>query len=301
MFALQQCDPYAGELFQSQLTQSQSTLILCNSTSASNTTQSSNQTTEAYCESVWDACKSIAIRNSPFSTSLQGATGTSQSTQNATVLTDIWQSESEFCSSFGGTPGPGGYCYTGEKFVPYSTNTSLPKIEGICFEKVASDAYLNMIPHPDGSNRVFLASQEGVIYLATIPQGSGNISIDMKSPFLDISNRVISSGEYGLLGLAFHPNFKDNGRFFVSYNCDKSLWADCGGRCSCTSETGCSLSALGSDAGKVPCQISSVISEYSANTSSGSSPLKVDALNSTFFFPFDCCLASFFAAKVRKN
>ena len=200
------------------------------------------------------------------------------------MLRDIWQLESDFCTSIGGIPGPGEFCYSGEKFVPYSTNTSLPNLEGICFEKITDNAYLNMIPHPDGSNRVFLASQDGVIYLATLPsQGSGNISVNMETPFLDISSRVISTSEYGLLGVAFHPNFKENGRFFVSYNCDKSTWADCGGRCACTNETGCSLSALGSDAGTVPCQVSSVISEYSTNSSSTSSPLEVNAASNIFF------------------
>ncbi|MEP6934719.1 MAG: PQQ-dependent sugar dehydrogenase, partial [Nitrospirota bacterium] len=36
-------------------------------------------------------------------------------------------------------------------------------------------------------------------------------------PFLDITNRVLSGGERGLLGLAFHPNHRKNGRFFVNY------------------------------------------------------------------------------------
>ena len=37
-------------------------------------------------------------------------------------------------------------------------------------------------------------------------------------PFLDISDRVGSDGnEQGLLGLAFHPQYSQNGRFFVNY------------------------------------------------------------------------------------
>ena len=40
---------------------------------------------------------------------------------------------------------------------------------------------------------------------------------DVKELFLDISMSVDSSGnEMGLLGLAFHPGFKDNGRFYIN-------------------------------------------------------------------------------------
>jgi len=35
--------------------------------------------------------------------------------------------------------------------------------------------------------------------------------------FLDISEKVSFGGERGLLGLAFHPQYKNNGRFFVNY------------------------------------------------------------------------------------
>lgn len=274
-----QCDPYAGDLFQAELQQERFTPVLCNSTSASNDTSASNATTNAYCENVWDTCKSVPIKNSPFATSLQGATGTSQSAQNATKLTDLWQSQPDFCTALGGPPGSGEFCYSGEKFVPFNTSTP-PNLEGICFEKIGDGAYLNMIPHPDGSNRVFVASQRGKILLVTLPaDGSGKNMTVNDSPFLDISDRVISSGEYGLLGVAFHPDFKDNGRFFVSYNCDKSSWPDCAGRCACNAQTGCTLSELGSEAGSIPCQISSVVAEYSANTSSSSSPLKAVAAN----------------------
>src|SRR4029077_8251794 len=37
------------------------------------------------------------------------------------------------------------------------------------------------------------------------------------APFLDVPDRITSGGERGLLGLAFHPAFACNGRFFVNY------------------------------------------------------------------------------------
>src|SRR2546429_9269950 len=39
----------------------------------------------------------------------------------------------------------------------------------------------------------------------------------MPRPFLDITDRVASGGEEGLLGLAFHPNYASNGYFYVDY------------------------------------------------------------------------------------
>ena len=39
----------------------------------------------------------------------------------------------------------------------------------------------------------------------------------LPKPFLNITSLVESGGEEGLLGLAFHPAYKTNGRFFVNY------------------------------------------------------------------------------------
>jgi uncharacterized repeat protein (TIGR03806 family) len=66
----------------------------------------------------------------------------------------------------------------------------------------------------DGSHRIFVVEQAGIVRVF------GNAS-DVKSSqvFLDISDRISRVGnEEGLLGLAFHPNYKDNGRFFVHYS-----------------------------------------------------------------------------------
>jgi glucose/arabinose dehydrogenase len=62
----------------------------------------------------------------------------------------------------------------------------------------------------DGTDRLFIIEQPGRIKLLA----SGNRT---PSVFLDITSRVLAGGERGLLGLAFHPQFETNRRFFVNY------------------------------------------------------------------------------------
>ncbi|WP_353089001.1 PQQ-dependent sugar dehydrogenase [Flavobacterium sp.] len=61
-----------------------------------------------------------------------------------------------------------------------------------------------------GDNRLFVVQQGGLI---RIIQNNALLT----PPFLNISSLTTSSGEQGLLGLAFHPNYATNGQFFVNY------------------------------------------------------------------------------------
>lgn len=65
----------------------------------------------------------------------------------------------------------------------------------------------------DGTNRLFVAQQRGIIYVfENVP------AIGTRKVFLNISDRVSPSGsETGLLGLAFHPSYPDSPYFFVNY------------------------------------------------------------------------------------
>ena len=63
----------------------------------------------------------------------------------------------------------------------------------------------------DGSGRLFVVEQVGRIRVVA---ADGTVA---PQPFLDISSRVLSGGERGLLGLAFHPRYDRTGRFFVTY------------------------------------------------------------------------------------
>lgn len=67
----------------------------------------------------------------------------------------------------------------------------------------------------DGSNRVFVAEQEGIIRVFRNDQETEDATV-----FLDIDERCVyadNKNEEGLLGFAFHPEFKENGEFFLYY------------------------------------------------------------------------------------
>jgi len=63
----------------------------------------------------------------------------------------------------------------------------------------------------DGSGLLYVVEQEGRIRTVD-PIGTVG-----EAPFLDIADRIVAGGEQGLLGLAFHPDYPDDGRFFVMY------------------------------------------------------------------------------------
>ena len=62
-----------------------------------------------------------------------------------------------------------------------------------------------------GDDRLFVVSQDGWIRIVADSQ------VVLPRPFLDLSAQVIYSGEMGLLGLAFDPDYANNGLFYVNY------------------------------------------------------------------------------------
>jgi glucose/arabinose dehydrogenase len=75
----------------------------------------------------------------------------------------------------------------------------------------------------DGSNRLFVVEQPGVVKVFK----NGKI---LQKPFLDIQHKIVKQfnaySERGLLGLAFHPDYKTNGRFFVYYSAPTEMGGD---------------------------------------------------------------------------
>lgn len=71
----------------------------------------------------------------------------------------------------------------------------------------------------DGSNRLFVASQKGKIHVF-----DNDPDVEEDEIFLDISSRVVyndDKNEEGLLGFAFHPEFKVNGEIYLYYTTTK--------------------------------------------------------------------------------
>lgn len=62
-----------------------------------------------------------------------------------------------------------------------------------------------------GDDRLFVVEKIGKI---KVVNSDGTMNND---PFLDITGTVTGQNEQGLLGLAFHPNYSDNGYFYINY------------------------------------------------------------------------------------
>jgi len=62
----------------------------------------------------------------------------------------------------------------------------------------------------DGSGRLFVVEQTGKVRIIA----GGSL---LSTPFIDLTAAVSKGGEQGLLGLAFHPKYATNGKFYVNF------------------------------------------------------------------------------------
>ena len=69
-----------------------------------------------------------------------------------------------------------------------------------------------MLQAPNDNSRWFVVEKGGVV--RTFPTNNPTTS----TVFIDITGRVDEDGEQGLLGMAFHPNFPQDPRVFLSYS-----------------------------------------------------------------------------------
>ncbi|MEW6286884.1 MAG: PQQ-dependent sugar dehydrogenase [Chloroflexota bacterium] len=89
--------------------------------------------------------------------------------------------------------------------------TTFPNADDFTWALIASGLARPVDLQADGSGRLFVVEKAGRIRIIE----NGQL---LDAPFLNIEDRVNdSSNEMGLLGLAFHPNYAQNGYFFVNY------------------------------------------------------------------------------------
>ena len=69
-------------------------------------------------------------------------------------------------------------------------------------------------PSPDAANRVYVWERAGRVWV--VENG-----VKLATPLLDISDEVGAWRDFGMLGLALHPNFRENGYIYVSYVVDR--------------------------------------------------------------------------------
>jgi glucose/arabinose dehydrogenase len=91
---------------------------------------------------------------------------------------------------------------------------TFPDPNAYSWQTVASGLERPLDLQPDGTGNLYLVEKLGHIHLF---QDAEDGQVD-ETPFLNIEDRVNDNGnEMGLLGLAFHPNYSENGFFYVNY------------------------------------------------------------------------------------
>lgn len=207
-----------------------------------------NGTDNSYCNQLWNACSNVTITNSPFEPGLQ------QTPSKAAALNSFYKDNNGFCT--GKSNQGSSLCFNGTPLKLSEAAVNTPPA-GMCLERLDNASqgyYLNLIPHPDGSDRVFVNTQAGLMYMAN----TKDFAIDYQAPFLNISHRTESNNELGFMGIAFHPNYLNNGRFLISYNCDTTKWPDCVAECGCGGVNLCTRT-------NTTCRYSAVVAEYTVN------------------------------------
>ncbi|MEJ0082713.1 MAG: PQQ-dependent sugar dehydrogenase [Puia sp.] len=90
-----------------------------------------------------------------------------------------------------------------------------PKTPGLQLVTDSMVAPVVVAEPPDGSKRLFVVDEIGKIWII------GSDGKKLANPFIDITSKMVtlspSYDERGLLGLAFHPDFKTNGKFYLFY------------------------------------------------------------------------------------
>ena len=83
----------------------------------------------------------------------------------------------------------------------------------LAFPNLLFSSSLHLTHAGDGSDRIFVVERSGQIHVF-----ANDHNVESAAVFIDLRDRVTTpSGEAGLLSIAFHPRFRDNGLFYLYY------------------------------------------------------------------------------------
>lgn len=104
-----------------------------------------------------------------------------------------------------------------------SESTNAQAVAGLSAVRVASGLSqpLFVTAPPGDYNRLFIVQKIGQVSILNLSSGTLNAT-----PFLDISARISTDSEQGLLGLAFDPNYATNGKFYLNFVVPGGTWGN---------------------------------------------------------------------------
>lgn len=159
-----------------------------------------------------------------------GETGSATETRFVDVEPDAWYADeverlAELEITQGCATGPLRFCpldpvardqmasFVARAFsLPIEPVPARPSVQGLSLSRqlVASglDSPL-FVDAPAGDSRLFVIQRGGEVVV---------VSEGTTSTFLDVSAKVRTDGERGLIGLAFHPDYQSNGLFYIHYS-----------------------------------------------------------------------------------
>jgi glucose/arabinose dehydrogenase len=95
--------------------------------------------------------------------------------------------------------------------LPRGPAAAQPAIDN-AFPQLGFNNITDLQAPPDGTNRLVAVERAGTIRVFESDPATAT-----RTTFLELSGSVDTNGEGGLLGLAFHPDYAQNGHFFVYY------------------------------------------------------------------------------------
>jgi glucose/arabinose dehydrogenase len=144
-----------------------------------------------------------------------GCSGSESNSTGASATSGTPGQTTDAATGAGGSTGPGGSGGSGGGLVSPGSNVDCSPPSGavgkLKLTKLAPAFTwpIHAVSPVGDKERFFVIERHGFVQLVKGGQ---------KTQFLDISGKVRYDGEYGLLGLAFHPDYVKNGRFFVHYS-----------------------------------------------------------------------------------